>query len=127
MGWEDRALSEIYIERGEKGLGKVKALIDRSNKRLVLIDKLSSINTDGQLDEIIKDATTFYASPLREELMQSGLLSFDGIRPKWAEGVQNALKNISVFLSIDLEAITKSKLKEDRPLAEILIDGVRLD
>lgn len=107
--WEDRALSEIYIEHGEKSLGKVKQLIDKSSKRLALIDQLSSVNTDGHLDQIIKDATPFYASPLREKLAQSGLLSFEGIRPKWAEGVQSALQNISAFLSIDLEA----KLNED--------------
>ncbi|GEM_PF-3788598 len=113
MGWEDRAFSEIYLEHGEKGLGKVKELIDRSNKRLLLIDQLSSVNTDGQLDDIIKKATPFYASQLREELGQSGLLSFEGIRPKWAEGVQIALHNISTFLSIDLDAIIKSELDED--------------
>lgn len=112
MGWEDRTLSEIYIEHGEKALGKVKELIDRSNRRLAVIDQLSSINTDGHLDEIIKRAAVIYDSSLREELMQSGLLSFEGIRPKWAEGVQSALKNISVFLSIDLEAITKPKIND---------------
>lgn len=112
IGWEDRALSEIYIEHGEKALGKVKELIDRSNKRLALIDQLSSINKDGQLDQIIKKATPFYASPLLGKLEQSGLLSFEGVRTKWAEGVQSALKNISDFLSIDLEA----KLNEDSSL-----------
>lgn len=112
IGWEDRALSEIYIEHGEKSLGKVSKLIDISNKRLELIDQLSSVNADGHLDQIIKEITPFYASPLREKLVQSGLLSFDGIRPKWAEGVQSALQNISTFLSIDIE----TKLVDDKPL-----------
>lgn len=107
MDWEDRALSEIYIEHGDAALGQIKNFIDKSNKRLALLEQVGHANNEGQLDEIIKQATPFFATQLRDELTKRGLLSFEGIRPKWVGGIQNALLNICTFLSLDLESIAK--------------------
>ena len=113
MVWEDRALSEIYIEFGEEALGKIKKLLDKTNKRLILIKQLEPINQNGNFDTLVKHATSFYRSKLLDELEKRKLLLFDGIYPKWASGVPNALQNISTFLSLDLESIAKVVARKD--------------
>lgn len=114
MGWEDRAISEIYIERGTPALVELKGLIEKSARRISMLNEVEPINKDGQFNDVIKRATPFYPSPLRDDLSARGLLSFDGVYPKWANGVDAALQNISEHLSIDLkELISKHPMKAD--------------
>lgn len=104
MNWEDRALNEMYIERGEEVLREIKKLIYVSKSRLALIERVKPVNDDGKLDVIIKSATPFYSSRTLDELKDRELLLFDGFRPVWANGFESSLSDLCTFLGLEESA-----------------------
>lgn len=106
MDWEDRAISEVYIESGLAPLININEAIDSSKKRISLINELALINTDEHLNDIIKRATPIRVSKA-DEVISRGLLSFDGIQPQWTAGAESALKGLCAHLSLEIESIVK--------------------
>ena len=102
LGRENRILGEIYIENGEAALVQVKRLIEQAEKRCQLINEFGVINIGGKFDDIIAKETSLRRNWLMKELLDIGLLTFDGIKPNLPNTLRKSLEDLAEYLAIDL-------------------------